>query len=331
MKRLGFLEAVVASCQFGSPHKKEFVFLLHGLDPSRLEVKCPGGHTHIKIEGQLTKGSAVYTWPLAHHLAKEFSRVLRWRSVFADKGPDVSGLESVVTNDILLTSRWRTQKCWQWKRKSHINVLEAHGGLAVVAAAGEDMPDSRFVALMDSRVAKGALAKGRSSSDGLQTTCKRSAAMQIAYGLYPGWNFAPTRLNVADDPTRRAPVRKPVEKSLLRAASQKEIQALHSCQLSRWASNWLRLCLLLALSPVNAAASLSSASTWNPCSLSLSTVSLDFEPSCGQPLRMSWTLDLDFFFGFPSRSWFSVSFVWSLVGVLCLVLYKEPPLGCCGF
>ena len=212
MRRLGFVEAVIVSCQFSSPHNScclFFAFLLHGLDPSRLEVKCPGGHTHVKIQGQLTKRSAVYTWALADHLANEFSRVLRVRSAFHEQGPDVAGLDSVVSNDLPLTSKWRTLKCWHWKRKSHINVLKAHAGLGVLAAAAEAHPDSRFVALMDSRVAKGALTKGRSSSDRLQKTCKRSAAIQLAFGLYPGWNFAPTRLNVADDPTRRAPVRSP--------------------------------------------------------------------------------------------------------------------------
>ena len=39
--RLGFEESVIASCEFGSPHKKEFAFLSYGLDSSSLEVKTP--------------------------------------------------------------------------------------------------------------------------------------------------------------------------------------------------------------------------------------------------------------------------------------------------
>lgn len=74
--RLGFQQAVIASCQFGSPHKREFVFLLYGVDAESLEVKCPRGHEHIKIQGSLTKGSAVYTWGLAAHVAQAFSRAL---------------------------------------------------------------------------------------------------------------------------------------------------------------------------------------------------------------------------------------------------------------
>ncbi len=42
--RLGCQEAVVASCQFGSPHRKEFRMLLHLVDVSMVERRCPGGH-----------------------------------------------------------------------------------------------------------------------------------------------------------------------------------------------------------------------------------------------------------------------------------------------
>ena len=55
LRRLGFSEAIIASCQFASIHKKEFVFLLPGLDAQRLQVKCPGGHRHVKIEGSLPR------------------------------------------------------------------------------------------------------------------------------------------------------------------------------------------------------------------------------------------------------------------------------------
>lgn len=35
--------------------------LLTGLGSEKLSVKCPGGHPHDRIEGGLTKHSAVYT------------------------------------------------------------------------------------------------------------------------------------------------------------------------------------------------------------------------------------------------------------------------------
>ena len=65
----GCEESVIASCQFGSIHRKEFRFLFHLLDAARLEARCPGGHQHVKIEGAYTKPSATYVEDLGHHLA----------------------------------------------------------------------------------------------------------------------------------------------------------------------------------------------------------------------------------------------------------------------
>eukprot|EP00435_Cladocopium_sp_Y103_P039252 s133_g10.t1 len=47
----GFSEFVCASCQFKSIHKKEFRFLVYLLDSAFLDARCPGGHTHVRIEG----------------------------------------------------------------------------------------------------------------------------------------------------------------------------------------------------------------------------------------------------------------------------------------
>ena len=77
LKALCFKESVVASCQFGSPHRKEFLLLTYMLDAESLQVKCPGGHDHVKIQGSLTKQSAVYTFDLAKHFAWHFYRALR--------------------------------------------------------------------------------------------------------------------------------------------------------------------------------------------------------------------------------------------------------------
>ena len=255
LKELGFLEAFIASCQFGSPHKKEFRFITYLLDVEELTTLCPGGHDHVRIEGSYTKKSAVYTWELAEHIARAFSCALRRVDLLEAEGHlDISGYESVVVNDVLLSSKWTKEKWWAWKRKSHINVLEAHGGLGMLSLVATRHQDCRFVGLLDSRVAKGALAKGRSSSLQLQKACKRSAAIQLGFGLYPGWAFAPTRLNVADDPTRMCDVRAPVGASVLVGLSQKAIQVLHSGQFARWAANWIRLVLLVSQCPVSVGA-----------------------------------------------------------------------------
>ena len=105
-------------------------------------------------------------------------------------------------NDLLASETWEVGTVIPWKGSSHINVLE----LAVIAALHRQLaverPDSRVVVLADSQVAKSAAAKGRSSSLALGYALKRSAGIQLAFGLYFSYGFAPTRLNVADDPTR---------------------------------------------------------------------------------------------------------------------------------
>ena len=241
---LGFQESVIASCQFGSPHKKEFLFASYLLDACGLERKCPGGHDHIRIEGKFTKQSAVYTYELARHFAWHFWKALRALEA-EDAEYNCAGHESVIVNDVLATGHWRLSKVWAWRKKHHINVHEAQSALAIQKKVALECESSRALGLLDSRVAKGALAKGRSTSYGLQIVCKKSAALQVASDTYWGWLFAPTRLNVADDPTRDCALRPSAKTSLLSFLQLDEIQQLHAKFFKKSVANWLRLCILL--------------------------------------------------------------------------------------
>jgi hypothetical protein len=62
----GFSEAVIASCFFGSIHKKECRLL------------CTGGHIHVRVEGSPTKPSAIYVDVdgLAWHIGLAFHKSL---------------------------------------------------------------------------------------------------------------------------------------------------------------------------------------------------------------------------------------------------------------
>ena len=75
-------------------------------------------------------------------------------------------------------------------------------------------PRSRFLSLVDSSVARSALSKRRSccshSFGGLRLS-------RLVFDLYPVFPFCPTRLNVADDPTRDAEIRGPVLFSIRKA------------------------------------------------------------------------------------------------------------------
>lgn len=240
---LGFTEQVIASRQFG-PHKKEFVFLVYGLPTDGLEVKCPGGHEHIKIEGKYTRPSATYVEGLALHVAEYFYRAVMRRRV--DDQPHSPGLESVLSNDVLLSSDWKLVDFVPWRIPLHINLLETSMAVRVLKRQALLLPDTRFLNFLDSQVARGALTKGRSSSCLVLGLCRRSAALQIVGGLYPVWPYAPTKLNVADDPTRGLSPRPPVPLSI-RSVAGIDFSGLHSVHLNRPTANWVRLLLLVSL------------------------------------------------------------------------------------
>ena len=241
---VGFREAIVASCQFGSPHRKEFRMIGKNLDMDFLDTRCPGGHAHIRIQGRYTKASAVYTPALAAHIAKAFANALRVQHHVSVDEIQVTGIESVVANDILLSGNWRVVDDWHWQRASHINLLESSAYLKVLRSQLENGGDLRFTTLLDSRVAKCSHAKGRSSARALAPSLKRGAALQIAGGLYPALGFAPTRLNVADAPTREKELPSPCDHSLISLLDLRDVQFLHSISISRPAAGWVRLVIL---------------------------------------------------------------------------------------
>ena len=138
----------------------------------------------------------------------------------------------VLFNDVMLTSRWRVGRSWLWRDRVHINLLETRSFLTAL----RDRARAGLV---------GALQKGRTSSSRLLPLVKQSAAIQVAFDLYPGLLFCPTRLNVSDDPTRSVPLRASSPSSLGFGAHLDELFDL-SCLggLSRASANWLRLGLL---------------------------------------------------------------------------------------
>ena len=248
LRQLGFLQTSIASCSFGSPHLKKFRLLSHGLDGDLLSVQCQGGHKHIRIEGALTKASAVYVPKLADRFALVFAKAIR-RLEAEERSEDGAGIESVVLNDILMTGEWRTELDWFWRTRSHINILESHSYLALLKKLLVEGGDVRFSALLDSRVAKCSHAKGRSSSKALTPSLQKAAALQVAGGLYGSLGFAPTRLNTADDPTREVDLRESSSQSILPALTVAGIQKLHSYQFRRPIASWLRLFILLGVLP----------------------------------------------------------------------------------
>ena len=294
LKKRGFLETSVASCAFGSPHLKRFRLLHHTLNSEMLSVACPGGHRHIRIEGRLTKPSAMYVPALAKRFALAFHHALSLQRI--EENDDVRGpkVESVVLNDILAGGDWRVDLQWFWKTPSHINILESHSYLSLLRMLAIEGGDVRFSTLLDSQVAKCSHAKGRSSSIALTPSLRKAAALQVSCKLYGSVGFAPTRLNVADDPTRDVEVRRPAGTSILEGASFDFVQKLHSLQFSRVAAGWIRLVILLGFLPTKLQATSVVGLPDDPCSV------LDFS---GPASGTNWIFGFLLLCGFSLSIW----------------------------
>ena len=88
----------------------------------------------LRIEGKLTKASAVYRPGLAAFLAKKIAERLRRTEELAERvrEREMPKLEGAVINDVLMGLGWKVDGAWDWRKPAHINVLEsrAYVGLA---------------------------------------------------------------------------------------------------------------------------------------------------------------------------------------------------------
>ena len=155
------------------------------------------------------------------------------RAELAPAQPDQRGCERSPVNELLVAGTWTEQRQWKWRRLGHINVLELESLASLLredALAGDAL---RQAVILDSRVAMGATAKGRSPSKAVKAILERITATCIAAGSYPAVLFGPTRHNVADDPTRERRLREAIRR------------------LSEWAEDPHLLRWLLELPPLN--------------------------------------------------------------------------------
>ena len=240
------------SCCFGSPHLKSFRFLCVNTDAEPLRRRCQCVGRHVPVEGSLTKSSAVYVDDLARTLAEVLVAAARAidEKILRSDMIEVKGFENQLVNEVALTSRWSVASSWCFKKDSHINILEEAALLRLVTFLGSKMRPLRAVALVDSFVCRGATAKGRSSSRSLSSILRKVNSRMVAFGIYMVNPFCPTRLNVADDPTRDVPLRDSVKGFEAQKLDDDDLKFLASVQPTRrWASNWVRLSLLLLGAP----------------------------------------------------------------------------------
>ena len=123
----------------------------------------------------------------------------------------IEGLERVATADLALSLDWRTERSWPWKGRVHINILESSTISRLFLHLALEGGPLRFANLCDSNVARCAVVKGRSPSQGLRHSARRASSISLAAGLYHGGLFCPTRWIPADAPSRSKPLPPPVE------------------------------------------------------------------------------------------------------------------------
>ena len=245
--RSGATEVRADSCRFGSEHLKAFRLLGLNLEMRDLcrRFQCTG--KHVQIEGSLTKKSATYTDELACAIARTFfGAIQRIKSEAADlKLGEVRGLECQLANEIMLTSPWKIETAWTFKKESHINILEEAVVLRLCNRLASDGKPKRVCALVDSNVVRCSTSKGRTSSFGLSPVLRRVSSICVAAGIYLSVPFTPTRLNCADDPTRDVALRQPTSGLGRMTLSKADAIKLASVPKSRrWASNWIRIVIL---------------------------------------------------------------------------------------
>ena len=239
----------VDSCRFGSPHLKSFRMLCVHLSPDHIDRQCICTCKHLQVQGKYTKGSATYTDQLSDALALDFAAWIfaERKALCEEADTPAKGLESLAVNDLAISGKWSVDCAWNFRKDSHINILEESALLRLAQRCASLKYPTRITAMVDSNVVRGASAKGRSSSLGLSTVLRRFNAVCVAAALYFSIPFCPTRHNPSDDPTRDTPLRCSLPGlDFLEMDRDSKYDLCQLPKLKRWASNWARLILRLS-------------------------------------------------------------------------------------
>lgn len=236
------------SCQFGSIHQKSFSFLGINVEMSNVAKRCQRTCEHVPVQGAYTKGSATYVPKLAYALARCMSHAVQAVRHLRDSGSSLEclGLENQLVNDVALSADWKVLDAWRFRAPLHINLLELKSVERLVVRKARECKPLKFCDIVDSNVSRGALGKGRSASLAVSRVLKRIGATLTASDLYMVNPFCPTRWNPSDSPSRELEL-PPVVPGLgfLGLGRDALFDLATFNPLRRWASNWIRLVLLL--------------------------------------------------------------------------------------
>ena len=106
--------------------------------------------------------------------------------------------------DIVCKWDWTTVFSRPVSDKSHINCKELRAARLCLRRCAREGPRKagRVILLLDSRVALGALVRGRSPSKVLNRQLKRVLPLVVAGDLYPQYAWIPSESNPSDPPSR---------------------------------------------------------------------------------------------------------------------------------
>ena len=235
------------SCRFGSPHLKSFRFLGVNVDLGPVALRCQCSGLHLQVQGSLTKASAVYTDSLAEALAEVFiTAILAKREPVEEDENGRGGNENLLVNEVAKSLPWKEMMVWSCKPGRHINLLELSAVEKLVEKLSRRASCQRLVILVDSIVVRGCVSKGRSASRALTSILRRLFSLMVAADFYAVLPYAPTRLNVADDPTRDVVIREPIRSSVIEEWAEDLWMHLSILpKLKRPWANWASLILKL--------------------------------------------------------------------------------------
>ena len=232
------------SCRFGSIHQKGFRFLSINMKLDSIAKRCICRTKHVPVQGKYTSKSATYTPQLAEAIARCFLHAIKSVQAFRHDQLDieVKGLESLLVNDVAVSSRWESLSSWSFRKDGHINILEMSVVFRLACILARTGKPIRVTNMVDSNVVRGALNKGRSSSLGLGSLVRKYTALCVSAGLYFSLPYVPTRSNASDDPTRDRQVREASNSIISDDWSVDNLFDLAALpKVRRWAANWMRL------------------------------------------------------------------------------------------
>lgn len=159
----------------------------------------------VRPSGKALDEEMVKKWgqQLVHHFLRRSE--YRGSDVRLDLGiiykPDVAPRTSIDPS----RWSWSVADAYPYRVPDHINVLELRSILHALEwrARSSVSHSQRFLHLSDSQICLAVLTKGRSSSKRLSHWLRKICALCLTLNIYPLYAWIESRLNPADEPSRR--------------------------------------------------------------------------------------------------------------------------------